>query len=109
MHHALRSLLAPASVALVGASERAGALGRIVFENLRGGGFSGDVHAVNPHHRRVFDAVSFRSLKAIGKPVDLAVIATPPASVVSILDDAAKAGIASAVVITAAPAGDPRA
>jgi acetyltransferase len=108
MHHALRSLLAPASVALVGASERAGALGRIVFENLRGGGFSGDVYAVNPHHRRVFDAVSYRSLKAIGKPVDLAVIATPPASVVSILDDAAKAGIASAVVITAASPGDPR-
>jgi acetyltransferase len=108
MHHALRSLLAPASVALVGASERAGALGRIVFENLRGGGYSGDVYAVNPHHRRVFDAVSYRSLSAIGKPVDLAVIATPPASVVSILDDAAKAGIASAVVITAAPPGNPR-
>lgn len=108
MHHALRSLLAPASVALVGASERAGALGRVVFENIRAGGFRGDVYAVNPNHRRVFDARSYRSLAAIGEPVDLAVIATPARSVASILDDAARAGVTSAVLITAAPAGDPR-
>ena len=107
MHHLLRPLLAPRSVALVGASERAGALGRIVFENIRAGGFEGEVHAVNPNRRRVFDALAHRRLADIGKPVDLAIIATPPASVPSILADAAKAGITSAVLITAAPAGDP--
>ena len=53
LHHYLRPLLAPASVALVGASERAGSLGRIVFENLLDGEFAGDLHAINPNHRRV--------------------------------------------------------
>ncbi len=41
----------PKSVALVGASDRPGSLGRSVFENLRGGAFKGDIYAVNPRHR----------------------------------------------------------
>ncbi|MEP7063578.1 MAG: GNAT family N-acetyltransferase [Betaproteobacteria bacterium] len=106
MRHLLQPLLVPASVALVGASEREGALGRVVFGNLLAGGFHGEVHAVNPHRRQVSGMASHRSLAAIGKPVDLAVIATPARSVLSILDDAVRAGVRAAVLITAAPAGD---
>ena len=51
MHHYLHPLLMPKSVALVGASERAGSLGRSVFENLLAGQFTGDIYAVNPGHR----------------------------------------------------------
>src|SRR6185503_21027659 len=58
MHHALSRLLAPASIALVGASARPGAIGRIVFENIRRGGFRGPVYAVNPHRRSVLDATA---------------------------------------------------
>ncbi|MFO1316451.1 MAG: GNAT family N-acetyltransferase [Burkholderiales bacterium] len=87
MRHYLSPLLAPKSVALVGASDRTGSLGRTVFENLLSGQFAGDIYAVNPNHRRVFGRRAYTSLAAIGKPVDLAIIATPPAPIPDILDD----------------------
>ena len=52
--HYLTHLLAPKSVAIVGASEREGALGRFVFENMRREPFKGALYAVNPRHSMVF-------------------------------------------------------
>ena len=52
--HYLQPLLAPKSVALVGATEREGALGRIVWQNLAAGGLAGGLHPVNLKHREVF-------------------------------------------------------
>src|SRR5882757_6529066 len=68
MHHYLQPLLAPDSVALVGASERPGSLGRIVYENLLGGGFTGELFAVNPHHRKILARAARPTLAAIGRP-----------------------------------------
>ena len=85
MQHYLHPLLMPQSVALVGASDRAGSLGRSVWENLRAGGFKGEIHAVNPRHRRVSGQRSFASVAAIGKPVDLVVITAPAASLPELL------------------------
>jgi acetyltransferase len=51
--HYLEYLFAPRSVAVVGATERAGALGRIAFDNLRAGGYAGELDAVNPKYRSV--------------------------------------------------------
>lgn len=79
--HYLRPLLAPVSVALMGASGRAGSLGRLVYENLLGGDFQGELFAVNPRHRRVLGRKAFASLAAIGRPVDLVVICAPAAAV----------------------------
>lgn len=104
MHHYLRPLIRPESVALVGASERPGSLGRVVFENLRGGGFKGPLYAVNPRHRSVLGQRAYDTLDAIGAPVDLAVIATPPRAVADVLESAASAKLAIAVVMTAADA-----
>ena len=104
MHHYLRPLLRPDSVALVGASERAGSLGRIVYENLLAGGFKGALYAVNPAHRTILGRPAHASLAAIGAPVELAIIAAPPGAVVEILDGAADAKVKVAVVMTA-PAG----
>jgi len=87
MNHYLSPLLAPQSVALVGASDRVGSLGRTVFENLLSGQFKGDIYAVNPHHRSVFGRRAYASLAAIGKPIDLAIVATPPAPIPEILGD----------------------
>ncbi len=83
--HYLRPLLAPASVALIGASGRAGSLGRLVYENLLGGEFQGELFAVNPRHRRVLGRKAFASLTAIGRPVDLVVICAPAAAVAAIV------------------------
>ncbi|MEO8848601.1 MAG: GNAT family N-acetyltransferase [Casimicrobiaceae bacterium] len=106
MRHALRPLLVPASIALVGASMRPGALGRIVFENIRAAGYTGQLYAVNPNRRQIFDTRVYRSLAAIGAPVDLAIVVTPPTSVAAVLTDAARAAISGVVLITAAPAAD---
>ncbi len=101
MHHYLRPLLAPRSVALVGASQRPGSLGRIVFENLLGGEYKGTLHAVNPSHARVLAQPTYASLAAIGQPVDLAVIATPADTVPDILEGVRKGTLGAAVLMSA--------
>ncbi|MCC7325920.1 MAG: GNAT family N-acetyltransferase [Burkholderiales bacterium] len=106
MQHYLAPLLKPQSVALVGASERASSVGRTVFENLLAGGFQGSIHAVNPNHRRVFGQRSYASVAAIGKPIDLAVIAAPASAVPGILSDA-RARMQSAAIMTF-PESDPK-
>src|SRR4051812_48433670 len=99
--HYLRALFEPASVALVGASERPGKVGTLVLENLLAGGFSGELFAVNPKYDTVRGVPCFPSIGALDRQVDLAIIATPPASVPGIVEDCARAGIPAAIVITA--------
>ena len=99
--HYLESLFAPRSVALVGASDRVGSLGHDVFKNLLAGSLQGEVFAVNPKHRVVQGQRCYRSLPALDRRVDLAVIATPAAAVADVLDDAARAGIHHAVILAA--------
>lgn len=88
MRHALAPLLVPRSVALVGASEQEGSLGRTVLQNLLTGGFQGKLFAVNPKYRRVLGQPSYKSITDIGEEVDLAIVATPAAAIPSILDAA---------------------
>src|SRR5438105_241817 len=104
MQHYLRPLVRPDSVALVGASERPGSVGRIVYENLLAGGYKGPLYAVNPGHRKVLGHEAFESLAAIGAPVDLAIVATPPRVVADVLASGANAQLKIAVVMTAPPA-----
>jgi acetyltransferase len=107
MHHYLRPLVCPQSVALVGASERPGSLGRIVYENLLAGEFKGELFVVNPHRKKVFAHRSYDTLAAIGRPIDLAIIATPPASVAHAIEHAR--GDLRAAVLMTAPAARNRA
>ena len=105
MQHYLRPLVSPASVAMVGATEREGAVGRVAFANLLAGGFKGPLYAVNPRRSAVLGHPVLPTLAAIARPVELAVIATPPAAVVDVLNDAPAVGLKAAVVMTAPPAG----
>jgi acetyltransferase len=100
-HHYLRPLLAPRSVALVGATEREGALGRIVYRNLAQGGLRGPLYAVNLKHDKVFGQPVYSKLGKLPQPPDLAVIATPAATVPGLLREAGEAGIRAAVVLSA--------
>ncbi len=106
MQHYLAPLLNPQSVALVGASDRAGSLGRTVFENLLAGGFTGEIFAVNPHHRRLFGRRSYASVGAIGRAIDLTVIAAPAANVPKILGDE-RAKMRTAVLMSSPDSPDP--
>jgi acetyltransferase len=98
--HYLRPLLAPRSVALVGASEREGSLGAIVYRNLAGGGLRGELHAVNPKHRTIFGQRAYARLADLPKPADLAVIVTPARVVAQVVEDAGAAGTKAAVILT---------
>lgn len=89
------------SVALIGASERDGSLGRDLWSNLTESGFHGPVYPVNPKYETVDDQRCYPSVKAIGSQVDLAVIVTPAASVPAILEDCGAASVPAAVVLSA--------
>ena len=103
LQHYLRPLLAPTSVAVVGASSRAGSAGRVLIENLLAEGFAGEIHFVNPRRKRVLGQRCFGSLVDIGKPVELALIVVPCAAVCTVLDDGARAGVKAAVLHSSPP------
>ena len=70
----LEALLAPKSIAVVGASPREGSLGRIALRNLRQGGFAGPIHLVNPRHPEIDGVKAVASLDAIAQAPDVLVI-----------------------------------
>jgi acetyltransferase len=100
IRHSLEPLLAPYSVALVGATERPGALGELVWRNLNAGGLKGPLYAVNPKHARLFGRKAYARLTDLPQKVDLAVLVTPARTVPGIVRDAGAAGIRAAVVLS---------
>jgi acetyltransferase len=99
--YGLDALFAPSSVALIGATSRPGTVGRTVLENLLGDTFRGKVYAVNAKHDEVLGLRTYKSIRDIPHPVDLAVVATPAATVTQIITECVVAGAKSAVVISA--------
>ena len=99
--HYLDPLFAPESVAVFGASEKAGSVAGRVFRNLREAGFGGRVFPINPKHEQVFGEACFPDLEAVGHPVEMAVIATPAETVPEIVRSAGENGAAVAVVMSA--------
>ncbi|MFC2078291.1 acetate--CoA ligase family protein, partial [Candidatus Bipolaricaulota bacterium] len=98
-------LFRPRSVAVVG-SVSAGKIGRVLIEQILDGGFP-NVYAVNPkgegglEGRSVPAATSLQALPGVGRTIDLAVIASPAATVADVIEDVGLAGIQTAVIITA--------
>lgn len=99
--HYLEHLFSPNNIAVIGASERAGSLGRIAFDNLRGAGYAGELIAVNPKYQSVAGFPCHPSIAAIGRRIDLILVTTPAATVPAIIDAAGKAGTRSAVILSA--------
>ena len=98
--HYLQPLLAPKSVALVGATEREGALGNIVYRNLAAAKPRGALYAVNPKHPHLFGAPAYPRLGDLPQQPELAVIVTPARTVPGIVREAGDAGIKAAAVLT---------
>jgi len=97
LEHALR----PRSVAVIGASDEPGSVGRTLTQNVLTGGFEGQVYLVNPHHSTIAGCDCFKSVEALPEAPELAVIATPPDSVPPIIEALGKKGTRATVVITA--------
>jgi acetyltransferase len=98
--HALAPLLSPASVALVGATEREGALGRLVWENLAAARLKGPLYAVNPKHETLFGRRAYARLADLPQPPDLAVFVTPARTLPGLIAEAAAAGVRAAAVLS---------
>lgn len=94
-------LLAPRSVAVVGASREPGTIGHELFRNLLAFGFTGTVHPVNPNTAAVGGVRAYAHITDIPDHVDLAVIVVPAPAVLGIVDECAAKGVHGLVVVSA--------
>lgn len=96
----LDPIFSPASVAIIGASERPASVGRALIENLTQN-FSGRVYPINPKHPTVLGHKTFPSLAALPESPDLALIATPAPTVPEIVAECVAAKVRGAVILSA--------
>jgi len=95
----LTTLFEPGRVAVVGATDREGSVGRAVMVNLLDA-FEGEVVPVNPSREELFDRRCYDGVGDVDG-VDLVVVAVPPEAVADVLREAGESGVRDAVVITA--------
>src|ERR1700686_5384924 len=98
---ALESLFAPKSVAVIGATDREGTVGRTVLENLRSGKFRGQVYAVNPKRTEVLGLRCYAKISDVPQKVPLVVVVTPAQTVPDVIGGCVDAGVRATVVISA--------
>ena len=97
----LDAFFTPKTVAVIGASETSGSVGRTILWNLISSTFGGTVFPVNQKRSSVLGIQAFPNVAAIPAKLDLAIVATPAITVPQVIRECADAGVAAAVVITA--------
>jgi len=97
----LDAIFAPKSVAVVGATENPGTVGRTLLWNLLSSPFGGTVYPVNPKRPNVLGIKAYPSIKDVPEVVDLVVVITPAPSIPGIISDCADLGVKGAIVISA--------
>src|SRR6266498_5523844 len=98
---ALDSIFAPKSVAVIGATETVGSVGRTIVWNLISSSFGGTIYPVNPKRPSILGIKAYPTLSAVPEVMDLIVVVTPAPSVPAIIKEAADLGVKSAIVISA--------
>ena len=98
---ALDAFFSPHSVAIVGATDKRGSVGRTVLLNLTNGPFANRVYAVNPKRNEVLGVAAYPSVSALPEPVDLAIVVTPATTVPEVIGECVDAGVKAVVVISA--------
>ena len=96
----LQHVLAPKSVAVIGASRRRGTVGRAILDNIRAGRFGGRLYTVNPRARQIGGERCLSSALDLPEAVDLAVIAVPAGGVLDVAERCGQRGVRALVVIT---------
>lgn len=97
----LDAVFLPQSVAVIGAKDDLGTVGRTVMLNLLNDSFKGKIYPINPKRARVFDQKSYPDIGSIPEKVDLAVIITPAKTVPDLIEQCVKAGVKAAIIISA--------
>ena len=96
---ALNTMFAPESIALIGATEAPGSVGRVLLENLKS--YHGAVYPINLRRHTVLGLPTFAKIGAVPDRVDLAIIVTPAATVPDVVQECAEAGVTGAMIISA--------
>ncbi|MGD0462211.1 MAG: bifunctional acetate--CoA ligase family protein/GNAT family N-acetyltransferase [Tepidisphaeraceae bacterium] len=99
--HPLDAIFMPRNIAVIGATETAGSVGRTVLWNLVSTPFGGTVFPVNPKRASVLGIKAYPNIAAVPEKTDLAVVVTPAPSVPDVIGQCADAGVRAAVVISA--------
>jgi len=96
----LKDLFNPSGIAVVGASKDPTKIGHLVLRNIVEYGFKGRVYPVNPTATEILGLKSYPAVSTISDKVDVIVVSVPNVKVLDVIDDAGKAGVKHAVVIT---------
>jgi len=99
--HSLVRMFRPRSVAVIGATEAPGSVGRTLLFNLVSSPFGGTIYPVNPKRSNVLGIRAYPSIKEVPDPIDLAVVVTPAPTVPGVIGECAEAGIGNAIIISA--------
>ena len=97
----LKAIFRPSTIAVIGASDRPGSVGRTLLWNLISHPFGGTVFPVNPKRSSVLGIKAYPTIGAVPEAVELAIIATPAPTVPAIIRDCIAAGIKGAIVVSA--------
>ncbi|HEY9832913.1 MAG TPA: CoA-binding protein, partial [Stenomitos sp.] len=97
----LDAIFAPKNVAVIGATEKAGSVGRTLLWNLISNPFGGTVFPVNPKRPSVLGIKAYPSIAAVPETVDLAVVVTPAPTVPGVIGECVAAGVKGAIIISA--------
>jgi acyl-CoA synthetase (NDP forming) len=101
MAHRLDPLLRPRSIAVLGASEREGTVGRHTVENLLKGGYEGGLYAVNPGRQSVLGVPCYPSLAKLPEPVEHVIFAVADTRIEAALDEVIAHGARAATIMSA--------
>lgn len=91
----------PKRVAVIGATEKTGSVGRTILWNLIHTSFGGVVFPVNPARSSILGIKAYTDIASVPEPVDLAVIVTPASTVPGVISECVEAGVQGAVIISA--------
>jgi acetyltransferase len=104
-HHSaiepLDAILAPKSVAVIGASTTPGKVGHDIFVNILKGGFTGTLYPVNPSARSISSVRAYASVKEVPDQLDLAIVILPPKPALQSIQDAVAQGVKGIVIVSA--------
>ena len=97
----IKLFFAPSSIALIGATDRDRAVGKVALENLLLTKDKLKIYPINPNRDKVFDLTCYPSVSSLEEPPDLAVIITPAETVPDLVEECGKAGIKAIIIISA--------
>jgi len=99
-YNSLKSIISPRSVAVIGASNRKGSIGQLVFQSVMQNGFSGIIYPVTPTSMAVMSVKAYPSILDIQGEIDLAIIVVPAPQVLQVADECGRKKVKGIIVIS---------